>query len=70
MVNRECSFCGTKESNDTRLIAGDDVFICEHCVISAYKIFFGEIPDASVSGQMQEETFNPTLLTPKELKKF
>ena len=45
MVNRECSFCGTKESNDTRLIAGDDVFICEHCVISAHKIFFGEVQE-------------------------
>lgn len=42
MVNRECSFCGSKESSDTRLIAGDDVFICEHCVISAHKIFFGD----------------------------
>ena len=33
MVNRECSFCGTKESADTRLIAGDDVFICESLLI-------------------------------------
>ncbi len=69
MVSRECSFCGTKESNDTRLIAGDDVFICEHCVVSAYKIFFGEIPENSSTHSSQEESFNPTLLTPKELKK-
>ncbi len=41
-MKKECSFCGTKESADTRLIAGENVFICEHCVISAYKIFFGE----------------------------
>ncbi|ARU47404.1 ATP-dependent Clp protease ATP-binding subunit ClpX [Sulfurospirillum diekertiae] len=67
MVNRECSFCGTKESNDTRLIAGDDVFICEHCVISAHKIFFGEIPEPSVSNS--EEAFDQELLAPKELKK-
>lgn len=67
MVNRECSFCGTKESSDTRLIAGDDVFICEHCVISAHKIFFGEIPEPSMSSS--EEPFNQELLAPKELKK-
>ena len=67
MVNRECSFCGTKESSDTRLIAGDDVFICEHCVISAHKIFFGEIPEPSVNSN--EEPFNQELLAPKELKK-
>ena len=67
MVNRECSFCGTKESSDTRLIAGDDVFICEHCVISAHKIFFGEIPEPSITSS--EEPFNQELLAPKELKK-
>jgi len=66
MVNRECSFCGSKESSDTRLIAGDDVFICEHCVISAHKIFFGDMQEGvSVS----DEPFAQELLTPKELKK-
>jgi len=68
MVNRECSFCGTKESNDTRLIAGDDVFICEHCVISAYKIFFGDIPETTAA-LSHDEAFNQELLVPKELKK-
>jgi len=66
MVNRECSFCGTKESSDTRLIAGDDVFICEHCVISAHKIFFGDMQESVTSN---DEFFNQELLTPKELKK-
>ncbi|MBP6324893.1 MAG: ATP-dependent Clp protease ATP-binding subunit ClpX [Sulfurospirillum sp.] len=65
-MNRECSFCGTKESSDTRLIAGDDVFICEHCVISAHKIFFGDMQESVVNS---DETFNQELLTPKELKK-
>ena len=45
MVNKECSFCGSRESSDTRLIAGEDVFICEHCVISAHKIFFGDVKE-------------------------
>jgi len=66
MVNRECSFCGSKESSDTRLIAGDDVFICEHCVISAHKIFFGDVQESVTTN---DESFAQELLTPKELKK-
>ena len=66
MVNRECSFCGSKESSDTRLIAGDDVFICEHCVISAHKIFFGDSTEVAVTS---DSTFEQELLAPKELKK-
>ena len=63
MIKRECSFCGTKESNDTRLIAGEKVFICEHCVISAYKIFFGE----EKIEEKQEKTLDYEMLIPKEL---
>ena len=66
MVNRECSFCGSKESSDTRLIAGDDVFICEHCVISAHKIFFGDSTEVATTS---ESTLEQELLAPKELKK-
>lgn len=64
MVNRECSFCGSKESDDTRLIAGEDVFICEHCVISAYKIFFGDVKEEQDTKILEKE-----LIAPKELKK-
>ncbi len=63
-MTRECSFCGTKESNDTRLIAGENVFICEHCVISAYKIFFGEEEDNT-----KEKKLDYEILIPKELTK-
>ena len=63
MTKRECSFCGTKESSDTRLIAGEKVFICEHCVISAYKIFFGE----EEIGENQGKTLDYEMLIPKEL---
>jgi ATP-dependent Clp protease ATP-binding subunit ClpX len=62
MTNRECSFCGTKESADTRLIAGEKVFICEHCVISAYKIFFGEEEQ-----DKQDKKLDYEMLVPKEL---
>jgi len=63
MIKRECSFCGTKESSDTRLIAGEKVFICEHCVISAYKIFFGE----EEIGENKEKKLDYEMLIPKEL---
>ena len=64
MTNRECSFCGTKESSDTRLIAGENVYICEHCVISAYKIFFGDEEESN-----KEKKLDYEMLIPKELTK-
>jgi len=65
MTNKECSFCGSKEGTDTRLIAGEDVFICEHCVISAHKIFFGDIKEDE---QVENKTLDQSLIIPKELK--
>ena len=61
-MSRECSFCGARESNDTRLIAGNGVYICEHCVISAHKIFFGDLRQ-----EEHPEVVDKELLTPKEL---
>jgi len=66
MINKECSFCGSRESNDTRLIAGEGVFICEHCVISAHKIFFGDVKEEEQ--KENSEMIEQELLTPKELK--
>ncbi len=67
MANRlgtkKCSFCSSVEREENPLIAGQEgAYICSNCVISAYKILFGE--------EEQGETveFNPKLLTPKELK--
>ncbi len=65
---KECSFCGSRESSDTRLIAGEGVFICEHCVISAHKIFFGDAKE-----EEQKETkdlIEQELLTPRQLKEM
>ncbi|WP_292662846.1 ATP-dependent Clp protease ATP-binding subunit ClpX [Nitratifractor sp.] len=62
MPNKHCSFCGSPEREENPLIAGNDAYICSNCVISAYKILFGE-EEASTSSE-----FNPKLLTPKELK--
>lgn len=64
MSKKICSFCQTPESVDNRLLAGDGIYICENCVVSAYKIFFGD--------EGKEETavdLDMDLFTPKELKK-
>jgi len=42
MPIKSCSFCGTRESEENPLIAGESAYICSNCVISAYKILFGE----------------------------
>jgi len=61
---RRCSFCKTYESEENPLIAGEGVYICKNCIISAYKIFFGEDEE-----EIEEEVeFDKELLTPKELK--
>ncbi len=61
MNNRNCSFCGAKENQDNPLLAGNGVYICKNCVVSAYKILFGELEEES-------ESVDKELLTPKELK--
>jgi ATP-dependent Clp protease ATP-binding subunit ClpX len=63
-MSNECSFCKSVESVDNRLLAGEDIYICENCVISAYKIFFGEESEIAQSS----EELDLTLFTPKELK--
>jgi ATP-dependent Clp protease ATP-binding subunit ClpX len=63
-MSKHCSFCKAKESVDNRLLAGDNIYICENCVISAYKIFFGEEEESS-----EQVDLNMELFTPKELKK-
>jgi len=62
-MSKECSFCKSIESVDNRLLAGEDIYICENCVISAYKIFFGEEEAGEVKADLDLKLF-----TPKELK--
>ncbi|MFP4485381.1 MAG: ATP-dependent Clp protease ATP-binding subunit ClpX [Campylobacterales bacterium] len=67
---KNCSFCKAQESEINPLIAGNDVYICKNCVISAYKILFGDIPDKE-SGKKdgEEEVLDLSkVLSPKELK--
>ncbi|WP_456452615.1 ATP-dependent Clp protease ATP-binding subunit ClpX [Hydrogenimonas sp.] len=61
MTHRNCSFCGAHESVENPLLAGNNVYICKNCVVSAYKILFGEVEE-------EGEFVDRELLTPKELK--
>jgi len=63
MSNKKCSFCGSLEREENPLIAGNNAYICSNCVISAYKILFGEQEEHQPATE-----FNPRLLKPKELK--
>ncbi len=61
MNSRSCSFCGAKESVENPLLAGNNVYICKNCVVSAYKILFGEVEE-------EGEIVDRELMTPRELK--
>jgi len=68
MIHRSCSFCDAKESEQNPLIAGNGVYICKNCVVSAYKIMFG---DESVDVKDEKLVDAVTkLMTPKELNAF
>jgi len=64
-LNKHCSFCGSQESDNLPLVAGQNAYICSNCVVSAYKILFGE--EGNSYEEMEEELRD---LTPKELKRF
>ncbi len=70
MIYRTCSFCGTKENDTNPLIAGKGVYICKNCVISAYKIMFGD--DSASASSKSDELVDAVekLMTPKELDSF
>ncbi|MDR1008238.1 MAG: ATP-dependent Clp protease ATP-binding subunit ClpX [Campylobacteraceae bacterium] len=63
---KECSFCGVKYDDNTRLLAGKnpDAYICESCIEAAFKIVSGDLDTGA-----KESGFDKELLTPKELKR-
>ena len=63
MTTKVCSFCEAHESEENPLIAGENAYICSNCVISAYKILFGEEDQEEVSNITEVQT----LYTPKEI---
>jgi len=67
MIHRNCSFCKVEETEANPLIAGENVYICKNCVISAYKILFGDIEEESSSLANSEDM---ELMSPRELYNF
>jgi len=63
MNTKACSFCEAKESEENPLIAGENAYICSNCVVSAYKILFGEEDQEEVGSAVEAHT----LYTPKEI---
>ena len=63
MSIKACSFCAAVESEENPLIAGEHAYICSNCVISAYKILFGE--EESEENGYDAQTH--VLYTPKEI---
>lgn len=63
MTIKECSFCQAQESEENPLIAGESAYICSNCVVSAYKILFGEEEQEELEAEFESRT----LYTPKEM---
>ena len=70
MINRHCSFCDARESEENPLIAGNGVYICKNCVTSAYKIMFGDEKTATEEANQELLEAVDNLMTPKELNNF
>ncbi|MEA1893544.1 MAG: ATP-dependent Clp protease ATP-binding subunit ClpX [Campylobacterota bacterium] len=70
MINRHCSFCDASEREENPLIAGNGVYICKNCVISAYKIMFGDEKESERSDTNKLTEAVSQLMTPKELNNF
>ena len=65
-----CDFCGTNDSNDNPIIAGDNACICQSCVNAAHDIMQGKAPENENENlEISEEAIQEIkLLAPSELK--
>ena len=70
MIHRHCSFCDASESEKNPLIAGNGVYICKNCVVSAYKIMFGDEKELAKESNNELVDAVHKLMTPKELDTF
>ncbi|MCP4473538.1 MAG: ATP-dependent Clp protease ATP-binding subunit ClpX [Gammaproteobacteria bacterium] len=65
--NYSCSFCGKKQEEVKKLIAGPKVFICDHCIELCNDILIEEFEKATEE-EGQENEQEVTLPTPAEIK--
>lgn len=64
-----CSFCGKREDQVKRLIAGPGVFICDECIDLCCDILQDDLIDDAEDNEIQEEEASERkLLTPEEIK--
>ena len=70
MMSKHCSFCDASESEENPIITGNGVYICKNCVVSAYKIMFGDDKDSDNSEAKELIETVDKLMTPKELNNF
>src|SRR5690625_3173596 len=59
-----CSFCGRKSPEVTSMVAGPDVYICNHCVEDASSIIQS---DLSALNKRREKQYQP-IMKPVEIK--
>ena len=63
-----CSFCGKKEGQVKRLIAGPGVFICDECIDLCCDILHDDYLDSEMEDMLGGEGEDMTLLKPSEIK--
>lgn len=64
----KCSFCGKRQSEVDKLIAGKGVFICNECVALCNDIIEEELYDGRQKGSDDSDIFEKPLLKPMEIK--
>ncbi len=65
-----CSFCGKEQEKNVRMIAGQDVYICDECVHLCVGILERMEKDEKELGQQSIEETLASVPTPKEIKDF
>jgi len=65
---KRCNFCDSVENQNNPLLAGKSAYICSNCVVSAYKIFFGEIDEHE--NEESVVSSDTQLFIPSEIKQM
>lgn len=57
MKKYKCGFCDTEEKENNPLILGNDCAICSICVLSAFRILYGDIDKNDSSTELEIDFF-------------
>ena len=64
MTEKICNFCGSPDTEQNPLLAGEDAYICKNCVLSAHKIILGDLAQSkeeSVKGEVAPKKIKEAL---------